>query len=177
MFQNGGHGGCKVKNGITTSFTSCNLCMVYFVMQPSWFNIWWEISVYYTMFPVQYQHCPNNSWWWYINTMYFSCNALGIAILIYNPPTHVKRCCALTLSVAILQHFSTPFTNRCIYVVVELSNATNGNAYKSVGVDLSNTYMDIRQRIDALLKGGSCCSETMLQEAVKTSTANLQPKP
>ena len=62
------------------------------------------------------------------------------------------------LYVARLQRFWTSFTNGCIYIVVDPSNATNNNTYKSVGVDLSNAYIDKRQHIDALLKGGSCCS-------------------
>ena len=75
-------------------------------------------------------------------------------------PTHMKCCYLLAIYVVVLQHIFTPITNAFIYVVVDLCNTTNDNAYKSVGVDLSNAYMDIRQRIDALLKGGSCCSDS-----------------
>ena len=74
----------------------------------------------------------------------------------------MKCCYLLAIYVAILQHIIMPVTNAFIYVVVDLCNATNDNAYKSVGVDLSNAYMDIRQHIDALLNGGSCCSERPL---------------
>ena len=61
-------------------------------------------------------------------------------------------------SVVALQHIISLITNRSIYVVVDPCNATNGNTYESVGLDLSNTNTDKRQRIYALLKEGSCCS-------------------
>jgi hypothetical protein len=67
---------------------------------------------------------------------------------------------ASLIYVAILQRFYTTITNACFCVVVDPCNATYGNAYLSVGVDLTNTYIDIWQRIDALVKGVSCCSTT-----------------
>ena len=79
---------------------------------------------------------------------------LGIVTIFFGqPPTHIECCYALALYVAPLQHIFMLVTNAFIYVVVDLCNATNDNAYKSVGVDLSNAYMDIRQHINALLKG------------------------
>ena len=45
---------------------------------------------------------------------------------------------ALHESVVALQHNIASITNGSIYVVVDPCNATNDNAYESVGVDLSN---------------------------------------
>ena len=67
-----------------------------------------------------------------------------------------------------------PITNACFCVVVDPCNATNDNAYKSVGVDLSNGYMDIWQHIDALLKGGSCCSGTKEHTSTKERASTLR---
>jgi hypothetical protein len=52
-----------------------------------------------------------------------------------------------------LQRLFTSITNACIYIVVDACNATYSHHIKSVGVDHNNAYMDISQRIDALLKG------------------------
>ena len=89
------------------------------------------------------------------NTTNSLCSVVGIEIIILcqQPPTHVMCCWAVTTYVAILQRIFTQFTNGWIYVVVDPYNATKGNTYLFIGVDLSNTYMGIGQRIHALLKG------------------------